>query len=170
MASIRKVIETDLPTILSWRNHISVRQYMLSQHEITLDEHIRWFQKVNRDRARSLLIVEDEKNTAIGFVQFSNVKPRGCAEWGFYIDPLLVGKGYGSILGSLALGYAFSDLSLHKVYGQALASNTSSIRFHQKMGFAQEGTLRQHCLLDDQYYDLLCFGLLSYEWSLKRRI
>lgn len=167
MATIRKVIEADLPTILSWRNHVSVRQYMLSQHEITLDEHRNWFQQVNKDSARSLLIVEKD-NTAIGFVQFSNVKPCGCAEWGFYINPLLIGKGYGSLFGSLVLDYAFSDLNLHKVYGQTLASNTSSIRFHQKMGFVQEGTLRQHCLLDNQYYDLLCFGLLSDEWYLKR--
>ena len=163
---IRKVTDEDLQMVLAWRNHADVRRYMFTQHEIGLDEHRKWFAKANQDPSRSLLIVEEDKQ-AIGYVQFSKVENGGVADWGFYVRPDAP-KGTGRKLGVMALNHAFGSLKLHKVCGQAIASNQASIAFHQHLGFALEGVLRDQQRIKETYYNLHCFGLLSIEWESKK--
>lgn len=160
---IRKVIEDDLPMVLAWRNHVNVRRYMFTQHEISLDEHRNWFAKVSQDPGRCLLIVE-EAGQAIGYVQFSKVENGGVADWGFYARPDAP-KGSGRKLGVMALSHAFGMLKLHKVCGQAIASNQASIAFHERLGFTLEGVLRDQQRIAGAYHSLHCFGLLATEWK-----
>ena len=159
---IRTVTENDLEMLLTWRNHPDVRRYMFTQHEIGLTEHRNWFNKVNLDESRHLLIVEEEMQ-AFGYVQFSQVAEGGIAHWGFYVRPD-ANKGTGYKLGSVAIKHAFVDLKLHKVCGQAIDSNLASIAFHQRLGFVQEGVLRDQQRLGGSYNSLHCFGLLAKDW------
>lgn len=162
---IRKVTESDLPTLLEWRNHVDVRRFMYTQHEISLLEHRNWFDKASQDLSRCLLIVEEAKRS-IGYVQFSKVEDGGIADWGFYARPSSP-KGTGRKLGVMALNHAFGALKLHKVCGQALVSNQASIAFHLRLGFQLEGVLRDQQRIDGAYQSLHCFGLLCTEWRPK---
>lgn len=161
---IRLLKAEDLKHVLSWRNHPDIRRYMLHQQEITLDEHYRWFERASNDPTKKLLIVE-ENELALGFVQFSGVSKDAIADWGFYAIPAAP-KGTGRKLGFAALNFAFDFLQLHKVCGQALNFNTASIYLHQTLGFQQEGILRDQHRIDGFYRDLICFGLLRREWRL----
>jgi UDP-4-amino-4,6-dideoxy-N-acetyl-beta-L-altrosamine N-acetyltransferase len=138
---------------------------MFTQHEISLDEHRNWFAKASQDSTRRLLIVEEGQHP-IGYVQFSNVFNRGIADWGFYARPD-VPKGSGRKLGATALDYAFGALNLHKVCGQAINSNQASIAFHKRLGFTQEGVLRDQRRIGCEYHTVICFGLLEHEWHYK---
>lgn len=160
---IRAMELGDLLLVLSWRNHPQIRRYMLTQHEISFEEHKNWFAKASQDASRRLLIVEDD-HMPIGYVQFSNVTEGGVADWGFYANPKAP-KGIGRKLGTTALDHAFRQLHLHKVCGQALAFNNGSIAFHERLGFTQEGVLRDQCRIDGTYHALICFGLLQHEWQ-----
>jgi UDP-4-amino-4,6-dideoxy-N-acetyl-beta-L-altrosamine N-acetyltransferase len=163
---IRKVNEQDLSMVIAWRNHADVRRFMFTQHEISLDEHRNWFAKASLDPSRSLLIVE-EAGQAIGYVQFSKVEDGGIADWGFFVRPDAP-KGTGRKLGTMALNHAFGPLKLHKVCGQAIASNQASIAFHQRLGFVLEGVLRDQQRINGTYHSLHCFGLLATEWQPKK--
>lgn len=165
--SIREVQPEDLLMILRWRNSPDVRKFMLSQHEITMEEHLDWYAHTSKDSTRRLLIVESSENGHLGYVQFSNVSVGGIADWGFYRAPEAP-SGSGVKLGSAALTYAFEELQVHKVCGQALHRNSVSIAFHLRMGFVREGIVREPCRLDNTYYSLVCFGLLNQEWRLKQ--
>lgn len=160
---VRAMAAADLPMVLEWRNHPEVRRFMFTQHEITLTEHSSWFVQASQDRTRSLLIIE-ENDDAIGYVQFTNVGPEGIADWGFYARPDSP-KGTGKKLGIAALNHGFRILKLHKVCGQAIASNAASIRFHERLGFTREAELRDQKFINNQYENLICFGLLAHEWQ-----
>lgn len=159
---VRSLTQEDLPFVLIWRNHAEVRRYMFSQHLISEDEHVEWFERVSRDNTKRLLIVLDV-NEPIGFVQFNGVCEGGIASWGFYNRPNSP-KGSGTTLGRAALNHAFIDLRLHKVCGQAIDSNKASIALHRKLGFTHEGALREQQRIEGCYHTLLCFGLLAHEW------
>jgi UDP-4-amino-4,6-dideoxy-N-acetyl-beta-L-altrosamine N-acetyltransferase len=159
---VRPAHHDDLPMLLFWRNHPNVRTFMFSQHEIGFEEHAAWFAKANQDTTRSLLVVED-RDQPLGYVQFANVAPGGIADWGFYARPEAP-RGSGRKLGRAALDHAFTVLGLHKVCGQAIASNAASIALHQKLHFRQEGVLRDQQRIEGAYYSLVCFGLLKHEW------
>ena len=161
--SIRLMSPDDLHRVLAWRNHPDVRRYMYTQHEITMEEHQRWFARAAQDKDKYLLIYESDA-TPLGFIQFSKLSGSAVADWGFYAAPDAP-KGSGRHLGREALDYAFSQLHLHKVCGQALAFNERSISFHRTLGFHQEGLLREQHYDGQQYHDVLCFGLLKSEWQ-----
>lgn len=163
--SLRPIELSDLEKILSWRNDPEVRRYMYTQHVITLEEHRNWFERIANDRQKHALIFQMADHPA-GFVSFSELPGGGVAEWGFYTAPDAP-KGMGYKLGCAALTYAFGQLEMHKVAGQALAFNTRSIQFHRDLGFEQEGTLREHRFDGERYHDVVCFGLVRQKWQEK---
>lgn len=154
--------EGDLERVLSWRNHPEVRRYMYTQHEISLEEHTRWFARASQDPERHLLVFEIDA-TSQGFINIHQIASGGIADWGFYAAPDAP-KGAGRALGQAALRYAFKAAGLYKLCGQALAFNERSIRFHLSLGFQREGVLRQQHFDGQQYHDVVCFGLLANEW------
>jgi UDP-4-amino-4,6-dideoxy-N-acetyl-beta-L-altrosamine N-acetyltransferase len=154
--------ESDLELVLSWRNCPEVRRYMYTQHEISIEEHARWFNRASQDPERHLLMFEID-NMPRGFINIHQIASGGIADWGFYTAPDAP-KGTGQTLGRLALRYAFETAQLHKICGKALAFNDRSIRFHWKLGFHREGVMRQQYFDGQHYHDVLCFGLLASEW------
>lgn len=158
----RKMSEHDLEYVLTWRNCPDVRRFMLTQHEITPNEHIAWFDRASKDETRALLVIEDGSQP-IGCVIFSGVQPNSTADWSFYSAPTSP-AGAGMRICSTALDYVFNELRVHKVVGQVLDFNRASIRIHQRLGFCQEEVLRKHVLINGNGHDLLCFGMLHDVW------
>lgn len=162
LTSVRRMTEGDLEQVLSWRNHPDVRRYMYTQHEISLEEHTRWFARASQDPERHLLLFEIDA-TPLGFINIHRIASGGIADWGFYAAPD-ASQGTGCALGKAALRYAFEAVRLHRVCGHVLAFNERSIRFHLHLGFQREGHLRQHHFDGQHYHDVVCFGLLASEW------
>jgi UDP-4-amino-4,6-dideoxy-N-acetyl-beta-L-altrosamine N-acetyltransferase len=163
---LRPVLIDDLPILRTWRNHASVRAMMFSQHQLAEEEHRAWYLRVCQDPTRRLLLAEDATGP-FGFVQFADVAPGGVADWGFYIRPGAI-RGSGTRLCSAALEHAFSALDLHKVCGQVIVGNSASVALHHKLGFAEEGVLRDQKFINGGYLSLVCFGMLKPEWIVMR--
>jgi len=162
---MRPMMQNDLALVLGWRNHPDVRRYMLTQHEISAEEHAHWFAQAGQNPHLHPLLFEWQGRT-LGFVSLRELDCGGIADWGFYVAPDAP-KGTGRRLGLAALGYAFGQLKLHKVCGQALAFNQRSIDFHLALGFAQEGLLRDQHFDGSDYQNIICFGLLGSQWQSK---
>lgn len=160
---LRPMTESDLEQVLQWRNHLEVRRYMYTTHEIHPREHRKWFSSAVGDSGINLLIYEQD-GTPQGFVNINRTRCLEVADWGFYLAPNAP-KGSGRELGKQALEYAFTQLGLHKLCGQALGFNGRSIAFHQRLGFTEEGRLREQHFDGNQFHDVVCFGLLNHEWQ-----
>lgn len=160
---LRPMTESDLEQVLQWRNHPDVRRYMYTTHEIRLEEHRKWFANASTNSAIELLIYEQD-GKAQGFVNIAWTRCPEVADWGFYLAPDAP-KGSGGELGKQALNYAFAQLGLHKLCGQALGFNQRSIAFHRRLGFTEEGCLREHHFDGEYFHDVVCFGLLNREWQ-----
>jgi len=160
---LRPMTSEDLEQVLAWRNHPEVRRFMYTTHEISLDEHRYWFERTNRDPNTHLRIYEKDSE-AVGFVNVSRTRSPEIADWGFYVSPAAP-KGIGGSLGSEALNFSFNELKLHKLCGQALGFNERSIAFHKRLGFIEEGRLREQHFDGTNYHDVVCFGLLASEWQ-----
>lgn len=136
---------------------------MLSQQQISPDDHRRWFEQCLKSTSRHLLIFEDGGEPS-GFVSFHSPDVGGVSEWGFYAAPEAA-RGTGGKLGAAAIQYGFDALNLHKICGRTLATNERSMKFHAKFGFQREGYLREQHFDGERYQDIVCFGLLRIEWQ-----
>ena len=71
-------------------------------------------------------------------------------------------KGYGTEVVELLLKEAFEQLNLHRVGWWTFAENTASIVLARKMGFKEEGRVRDSVFFDNKYHVL---GLLKDEYE-----
>lgn len=161
--TLRVLTKQDLPMVLAWRNHPAVRQWMFTRHEITPEEHIKWFESASQNTSKHLLVFE-LNGTPQGCINLSIDKLGKIADWGFYIAPDAV-KGTGRLLGEAALRYCFEILGLHKVCGQVIQHNQKSINFHLRLGFRNEGILQQQHFDGQQFSDVYLFGMLASDWQ-----
>lgn len=161
---LRAIQDTELALMLSWRNAPAVRQNMYTTHEITLEEHLAWWEGT-RESSRHRYFMYEYAGAPQGIVGFTGIDTANQnSSWAFYASPEAP-KGSGSRMEVLALDYAFQELGLHKLCCEVLAFNTPVIRLHEKFGFRVEGVLRDQYKRDDEFIDIYCLGLLSEEWA-----
>src|SRR5690554_7482984 len=84
--TLRRMSESDLEQVLQWRNHLEVRRFMYTTHEIRLEEHRKWFAGASMNPATELLIYQQE-GKAQGFVNITRAHCAEVADWGFYLAP-----------------------------------------------------------------------------------
>ena len=61
--------------------------------------------------------------------------------------------------------YAFQQLNIRKILLTVYASNIGAIKVYEKLGFINEGTLRQHIWSNGTYIDKHYMGLFSSEFK-----
>jgi len=96
--------------------------------------------------------------------------PHQAAELSIWIGEGYRNGGNGTEALLLALGYAFGDLKLHKVYLRVLEYNCRAIRTYEKCGFKVEGVLRDEMKVGGQWHALVYMGLLAAEFESRQRI
>lgn len=165
MATLELLTEATRDLILPWRNAPEVRQHMYNQHEISLQEHRDWFERMQADSSARCYLYRDTTDEPSGVVNFTNIsQEHRTAFWGFYARPGAP-SGTGKRILYTALEYAFNELGLHKLNGEALATNAASVHLHEQCGFTREGLFREQYFDGEQYVDVIRMGLLAREWS-----
>ncbi len=99
--------------------------------------------------------------TTLFNLDFNN---RRC-EVGYGLDRAEWGKGYMNEALNALLEYAFKTLNLHRIEADVDPRNTGSIKTVQRLGFQQEGYLRERWQVGGEIQDALFFGLLRPEWD-----
>jgi UDP-4-amino-4,6-dideoxy-N-acetyl-beta-L-altrosamine N-acetyltransferase len=165
---LRPIAEGDLARVLAWRNSEHVRSSMYNDSIISWEDHRLWFNAMQQ-RRHMLFFVFEHRTVPLGAVYFSDLDHKNrLAHWGFYIGEQNAARGSGAVMGFMALAHVVENLHFHRIVGEVLASNTRSLAFHRKLGFAQEGVLRGQVLRHGSYEDVVTFGLLAEEWQVKR--
>ena len=159
-AKLREMSVDDLELVRTWRNHPKINKFMFTQSEISAEAHKKWFESTRKDASKQLLIYT-ETTKPLGFIQFSAIRNfNKLVEWGFYVAPD-ASKGTGSRMTALAIEFAFNDLHIHKIFAEILDYNEPSIQLHRKLGFNQEGLLKDHHYDGENYHSVICFGLIN---------
>ena len=74
------------------------------------------------------------------------------------------GKGYGTEAINWALDWAFKFGGLHRVGIESFSFNTGASRLYKRLGFTEEGRVRQEFWFNGKYHDRVIFGMLRDEW------
>ncbi|ULT56478.1 UDP-4-amino-4,6-dideoxy-N-acetyl-beta-L-altrosamine N-acetyltransferase [Neobacillus drentensis] len=162
---LRALTEKDKDMIYEWRNSESIRVNMYNDQPIPYEAHCQWFDAVLKNESRFYRLFL-YKNKPLGLVSFKevNLQNQTCA-WGFYIGEPHAPKGSGTIMGALALDYAFYQLNIRKIIGMVLSFNQRSVRFHHRLGFCQEGLFKKEWSRNGQFIDLIRLSLFKEDWE-----
>jgi ribosomal-protein-serine acetyltransferase len=84
---------------------------------------------------------------------------------GYWIGEEYQGKGSITKVAKDLTNYAFNHLNLNKVEIRAAVGNKKSRSIPERLGFINEGTIRQSEWLYDHYVDTVVYGILNQEWN-----
>ena len=65
----------------------------------------------------------------------------------------------------VVISYGYEQMGLNRIDALVYTENNRSIQLLQKLGFKQEGVLRDYFYLDGNFYDHSIFALLQREWK-----
>jgi len=161
---LRNLQETDLEKVLTWRNSERVRINMYTNHIITWQEHLAWFQK-NQKKENVIYLIFEFLNRPIGLICFTDLdRTNNKALGGFYLGEVDTSPRSGIAMEYLGLEHFFEKMDFRKIGCEVLAFNKSVIKFQKKFGFSQEGYFNQHIYRDGQYLDVVFLALLKEDW------
>jgi ribosomal-protein-serine acetyltransferase len=86
-------------------------------------------------------------------------------ELGYWLDSAVQGKGIVTQACRTMVQHAFEEHQVHKVVISCATDNPRSRAVAERLGFTQEGILRQADRLHDRYVDMVFYGLLKEEWN-----
>ena len=83
---------------------------------------------------------------------------------GYWLGAAYQGRGLMTRACRALVTYAFREQGLHRVEVRAALGNARSRAIPERLGFRQEGFLRDAEWLYDHYVDLVVYGMLADEW------
>jgi [ribosomal protein S5]-alanine N-acetyltransferase len=116
-----------------------------------------------RPRTRFALAITDRADGAlVGSVELRITAHRQGVT-GYALSPARWGQGLATEAAAAMLGLGFDELGLHKITATCDPANAGSARVLTKIGMRQEGHLREHVLIRDQWRDRLLFAAINGE-------
>jgi len=167
--SLRPLEESDLERCRRWLNNPEARRFLKRRYPLDAVEEAEWFRSRDRSSDILLAIVLKDGERHIGNIGLHRIDwPHRCAQTGMIIGEAdCRGQGLGHEAKELLLGYAFTDLGLHRVGSSVIDGNTPSIRCLLKSGYREEGRRRKRWWHEGRFVDEVEFGLLAEEWFLR---
>ena len=109
------------------------------------------------------------QDTLVGILDYRlNWRSRK-VELGYWIDAAMQGKGIVTQACRTMVTHAFEVHQLNKVEISCATENIRSRAVAERLGFTQEGILRQADRLHERYLDGVFYGLLVQEWNARTR-
>jgi RimJ/RimL family protein N-acetyltransferase len=110
-----------------------------------------------------------DDSTLIGQCTLFNIAP-SCrrAEIGYCLASAAWGRGYMCEALQELVRYGFLELDLHRIEADIDPRNAASERLLRRLGFVEEGLLRERWIVNGEISDSCFFGLLRTEWVASR--
>lgn len=158
---LRPIIKEDLKLILEWRNSERVHSMMLTDYQITSEEHYKWFKKITQNEI-PLHFVFCYKKKPIGYMGYDiDWKNKICYP-SLYIGCINgIKANAGIILGKMAINYAFESLKMHKICAYVLENNERIQKLNNFIGYKDEGYLEQHFFKSGKYTGVIIQSIIN---------
>lgn len=159
----------DLDKVHAWQNDPEIRDLIMGfrgpiMRETTAD----WIRNLREENLKSRVVFAIRSGATIrGIAQLHGIDwlQRSAILGVFVGERGDRGSGLGRGAVALLLDYAFQGLGLHRVSLEVLASNAPARRLYERLGFSNEGLLREAFLRAGEREDVALYGLLRREWT-----
>ncbi|MFI0808785.1 GNAT family N-acetyltransferase [Streptomyces echinatus] len=102
----------------------------------------------------------------VGMVGSHRTGPRsGWFEFDVTIGAAHRRRGYAADAAVLLLRFMFAERRYHKCVAAILARNAPSLALFRRLGFTEEGRLREHVYFAGRHHDLVMTGMLADEFD-----
>ncbi|KAB2332953.1 GNAT family N-acetyltransferase [Bacillus mesophilum] len=132
-----------------------------------MDDALSWIRlhshHFNENKKYEFAITDRISGELYGAIALSNNHHFNHGELAYWVGEEYWGTGYGTEAAKAVIDFAFQEKQYQKVFARCFVSNPASGRVLEKIGMKKEGILRQHVKKENEYIDLVCYGILSHE-------
>lgn len=120
---------------------------------------------------RSFAVHRRGERKPIGVISLTNVnRTNGKANLSVILgSPEDRDRGHGAEAINLILQYGFEELELQRISLSVFEYNTQAISVYERLGFREEGRVRQAIKRDGALYDAILMGIPKYRWRSPRQ-
>ncbi|KAL5535792.1 hypothetical protein ACEPAF_3886 [Sanghuangporus sanghuang] len=152
--TIRDADEADLPGMLEILNEqVATNAAILRDDPFDLEDRRKWMRDTKNAGFPIFVAVPSDLDSpspspsVLGFAYYNTFRPREgyrfTAENTIYVHKSIRGGKIGTALMERLLSFARDQGNVHALIGAITASNVDSIRFHERFGFVDVGTMRE---------------------------
>ena len=164
------VERSDLKQLMDWRNNSNFRKHFREYRELNMAAQELWFeQKVLNDPSTMMFsirrLTDNELLGCCGFVYINWVHRN--ADLSLYIgwnESYIDDKGYAEDACKTLLNYGFNELCLNKVWTEIYEFDEKKQKLYDKLGFQQDGLLRENYFYDGEWWNSRMLSLLAREY------
>ncbi|SDP27509.1 GNAT family N-acetyltransferase [Halobacillus aidingensis] len=108
------------------------------------------------------------KGNIAGVIDFHEIDEKNrVTSIGYWMGSDYKGKGLLTRSCRVLFDYAFETLGMNRIEIRAASENKKSRGVPERLGFMQEGVIRQAARLYDEYTDHVVYGMLKEDWVKK---
>ena len=150
---------------IDWLNDSEVNRYLDVQHIKSTYDTANLYVNDFNNQDKYIFGIYTNNNQHIGNIVLHINAMHNTAYVGYLVgDKSFWGEGASVEAFTILLDYAFCKLGIRKVSGTTAADNIPAIINAKKLGFTQEGKLREECNYDNVLVDVCIFSILKSEW------
>jgi RimJ/RimL family protein N-acetyltransferase len=158
----------DLERNHRWMNDREVTRYLSARYELSLAAEEAWMRErvgVPLSWDNAFFAIETKEGRHIGNTNlFALAAEDRKAELGIMIgEKDCWSQGYGTDAVRTLVRFAFDEMNLNRVQLHAYAFNERAIAAYRKVGFIEEGRMRQFHYAEGAYHDAVVMGVLRGE-------
>jgi ribosomal-protein-alanine N-acetyltransferase len=168
---VRFPVEDDIAQIIAMnkRNRAFFEKFSPSNSDdyYTEEHQLQWINKSRADRMEdrkySFVVCQTEDERIVGTIGLTYVVrgPLQSCMIGYNLDQAANGKGYMTEAVKQVVRYAFEELRLHRIVGEASPKNPGSIRVLEKAGFHKEGISRSNVKINGVWEDHQVLAIIN---------
>lgn len=166
---LRRILSEDLPNIYKGLSDPKVIKFYGVSYD-TLEktkEQMTWFEDIYKmETGIWWAVVSKETGKFYGGVGFNDWDHKHKrAEIGVWLLPEFWGKGFMTEVMTVAMGYGFNKMKLHRIEAYVRIENTACKGGLKKLNFTYEGTIRDGEIKDDEFISYETHSILKHEYK-----
>jgi RimJ/RimL family protein N-acetyltransferase len=134
---LRRITTQDIELVRGWRNQPSVRSQMLVQDEISAEQQVLWFEKINNPFNYYFII--EVSDLPIGVIYAKNIDEQSMVgEGGIFIgDNKFIGTDIPARASMLFLYFCFNKIGVSTSIAKAKEDNYIAAEFNKCLGYKE---------------------------------
>jgi len=167
---LRAYTRADLELAVQYINDFEVRELMWPgiMFPFRKEDEEKWYESFNAmsDGVYNFAIERNDTRQYIGGCGINEVNQKSRhATIGILIGSEHQNMGFGTEAMQLLVDFCFMEMNMHKVKLHVFDFNKRAVRCYQKVGFQQEGLLKEELYRKGRYNDEILMGILKSDWE-----
>ena len=166
---LRAIEENDAAILMDLINDPEVENSVYGwSYPVSLASQKKWISNLTNDATVRYAIDFEDSTVGVAIISSIDMKNRS-ANMNIKLLQSARGKGVATRTVMLMVKYCFEELNLHCLTATVIERNISSRKLWEKLGFQQDGILRDRVFKNGCYHNAIAYSLLKDEFYERNR-